>query len=86
METERQSPCTIPFCSIAQRKFVWTVDEEKIRLYRQLADSTGHCPEGCLEDIYPIYFDIIYNPDSDGQCARPDFIAKIFPLFCGEPL
>jgi hypothetical protein len=69
-----------------ERKFVWTVDEEKIRLYRQLADSAGHCTEGCLEDIYPIDFDIINNPDSDGQCARPDFNAKIFPLFGGEQL
>ena len=41
-----------------QREFVWTVDEEKIRLYRQLADSAGHCTEGCLKDIYTIYFDI----------------------------
>jgi len=69
-----------------ETKFVWAVDEEEIGLYCQLADSAGHCPEGCLEDIYPIYFDIIYNPDSDGQCARPDFNAKIFPLCGGEQL
>ena len=52
-----------------ERKFVWAVDEEKIGLYRQPADSAGHGPEGCLENIYPIYFDVIYNADPDGQGA-----------------
>jgi len=69
-----------------EREFVWAVDEEEIRLYCQLADGAGHCLEGCLEDIYPIYFGIVYNPDSDRQCARPDFNAKTFPLFGGKPL
>jgi hypothetical protein len=69
------------FLLYLEREFVWAVDEQEIRLYGQLADSADHCPERCLEDVYPIYFDVVYNPDSDGQCARPDFTAKIFPLF-----
>jgi hypothetical protein len=70
--------------SYRKRKLVWAVYEEEIGIYCQLADGAGHCPEGCLEDIYPIYFDTIYNSDSDGQCARPDSNGKMFPLSGGE--
>jgi len=67
-----------------ERELVWTVDQEKIRLYSQRADSAGHGPEGCLEDIYPVYFNVVYNSDADSQRARPDLEAKIFPLLRGE--
>jgi hypothetical protein len=67
-----------------KRKLVWAVDEEEIGIYCQLANGAGHCPKGCLEDIYPIYFDTVYDPDSNGQCARLDSNVKLFPLSGSE--
>ena len=52
-----------------ERKFVGAVDEEEIGLYFQTADSARHGPKGCLEDIYPVYLDVIYNPDPDSNRA-----------------
>jgi hypothetical protein len=69
-----------------KREFIRAVDEEEIRPCFQTTDSARHGSKGCLEDIYPIYFDVIYNPDSDGQGTRPDFQVKFFPLLSGELL
>ncbi len=50
-----------------ERKLVWAVDEEEVRPCFQTANRARHGPKGCLEDIYPIDFDVVYNPDPDGQ-------------------
>ena len=57
------------FLNHREREPVWTVNQEEIGLYRQLCDCAGHGPEGCLEDVYPVYFEVIYNADTDSQCS-----------------
>jgi hypothetical protein len=67
-----------------ERKFVGAVDQEKIRLYRQLADSGGHGSKGGLEDIYAVYFNVIHDPDADSEGAGADLFEKIFSPLGGE--